>query len=26
MINKGQLDEIKDRTSSAADRFHSLAF
>ena len=26
MIKKGQLDFVKDRTSSAADKFYSLAF
>ncbi len=26
MIKKGQLDSLKDRASSAADKFHSLAF
>ena len=26
MIRKGQLADIKDRTSSAANRFYSLAF
>ena len=26
MIKKGQLDFVKDRTSSAADKFCSLAF
>ena len=26
MIKKGQLDAIKDRASSSADQFYSLAF
>ena len=26
MIKKGQLDFVKDRTSSAADKFYSLPF